>query len=151
MQAEKHRKSQVEVYDTPMDIMSNSDVVFSCVTDMKSVKEVTYRFLVSKSLSGSAAFCAQIIFENFGILKAGNLEGKGYIELSTIDEETSADIGSAIRAEGGQYLEAQIQGSKEEAEDGSLIVLCGGEESLFNQCQVCMSFKSCDIHSFFFN
>lgn len=48
-QAEEHRKSQVNVFENPQDIMTNSDIVFNCVTDTNSVKEVSsaaYLYLI---------------------------------------------------------------------------------------------------------
>lgn len=57
--------------------------------------------------------------------------------MTNIDDETSMDISKAITALGGRYLEAQIQGSKQEAYDGNLIVLGAGDQSLFNDCQTC--------------
>lgn len=40
-------------------------------------------------------------------------------------------------ARGGRYLESQIQGSKAQAEEGSLIVLAAGDKSLFDDSQTC--------------
>ena len=34
--------------------------------------------------------------------------GKGYVEMSTIDPETSQDIAEGIISAGGRYLEAQV-------------------------------------------
>ena len=36
-----------------------------------------------------------------------------------------------------RYLEAQIQGSKTQAQDGTLVILVAGDRSLFDDCQSC--------------
>lgn len=42
-----------------------------------------------------------------------------------------------ITGKGGRYLEAQMQGSKVEAEEGTLVILAAGDKSLFDECQSC--------------
>ena len=44
--------------------------------------------------------------------------------MTGIDSETSQDIAEAISLKGGRYLEAQIQGSKTQAQDGTEINYC---------------------------
>ena len=50
--------------------------------------------------------------------------------------DTSQDIAEAISLKGGRYLEAQIQGSKSQAQDGTLVILVAGDRILFDDCQV---------------
>lgn len=40
----------------------------------------------------------------------------------------------AIISKGGRYLEAMLQGSKPEAEDGSLICMAAGDKTLYDDC-----------------
>jgi glyoxylate/succinic semialdehyde reductase len=58
---------------------------------------------------------------------AGLSEGKGYVDVSTVDAATSQRIGAAVRAAGAQYLEAPVSGSKGPAEQGQLIFLTAGQ------------------------
>lgn len=82
-----------------------------------------------------------MVYGHCGLLdEIESLNGKGYVEMSTIDPDTSADISMLIDSKGGRYMEAQIQGSKAEAHDGNLIVLGAGDKSLFHECSSC--FKS---------
>lgn len=53
----------------------------------------------------------------------------------------------AITGKGGRYLEAQVQGSKIEAEEGTLVILAAGDRSLFDDCQSC--FEAMGKNSFF--
>lgn len=45
------------------------------------------------------------------------------------------------------YLNFQIQGSKTQAEEGTLIILAAGDRSLFDDCQSC--FKAMSKNSFY--
>lgn len=119
-QADLTSPGQVKTFSVPCDVVYNSDIIFSCVSDTRAAKN--------------------IVFTNCGVLyqQDGNsLEGKGYVELTSIDTETSKDISNVITSKGGRYLEAQLQGSKDEADNGSLIVLGAGDKSLFDDCQTC--------------
>ncbi|XP_028137445.1 cytokine-like nuclear factor N-PAC isoform X2 [Diabrotica virgifera virgifera] len=118
----------VNTFITPCDVMQNSDIVFSCVSDPTNAKEN--------------------VVGNCGILKAGDyLEGKGYVEMTSINPKDSQDICEMIRSKGGRYLEAQVQGSKREADDGTLVVLTAGDQALFLDCQSC--FKAMGKTSFY--
>lgn len=74
-------------------------------------------------------------------------KGKGYVEMTNIDTDTSKDIESALTSIGMNYLEAQIQGTKGQAEEGKLILLAAGDKELFDSCQTC--FEAMGKNSFF--
>ncbi|XP_063365953.1 cytokine-like nuclear factor N-PAC isoform X2 [Cydia amplana] len=112
---------------TPCDVVEEADITFSCVADPQAAKEM--------------------VFGNCGVLHCQSLEGKGYVEMTSIDADTSSDIVEAVGGKGGRYLEAQIQGSKTQAEEGTLIVLAAGDRPLFDDCQSC--FKAMSKNSFY--
>ncbi|KIY98768.1 hypothetical protein MNEG_9191 [Monoraphidium neglectum] len=62
--------------------------------------------------------------------------GKGYVDVSTVDSDTSSAIAAKarprVRAAGGLFLEAPVSGSKGPAEQGQLIFLCAGDAALFD-------------------
>ncbi|GIL77665.1 hypothetical protein Vretimale_6780 [Volvox reticuliferus] len=62
---------------------------------------------------------------------AGLTQGKGYIDVSTVDADTSRNIAAAVRAAGAAFLEAPVSGSKGPAEQGKLIFLTAGDQELF--------------------
>ncbi|KAK9870041.1 hypothetical protein WA026_006136 [Henosepilachna vigintioctopunctata] len=108
----------VQVYEAPCDVVYNSDIIFSCVSD--------------------AIAAGSIIYDKFGVLSVDSaLEGKGYVEMTGIGPDISMGFCEAIQNKGGRYLEAQLQGSKKEAEEGNLVVLAAGDESIFEKCQPC--------------
>ncbi|EAT41533.1 AAEL006837-PA, partial [Aedes aegypti] len=122
----KFQEAGAEVADTPSDVIEMTDVTFSCVADPQVAKE--------------------LVFGNCGVMSA-NLVGKGYVEMMESISETSHDIAEQIIAKGGRYLEAQIQGSKKQAEEGTLIIRAAGEQLLFEECQTC--FEAISRNSFY--
>ncbi|XP_044737599.1 putative oxidoreductase GLYR1 homolog isoform X2 [Chrysoperla carnea] len=115
----------VKTLQTPQDVVQHADVTFSCVSDPTAAKN--------------------IVFGNCGVLKA-SLANKGYVEMTGIDNETSQDIADAITAGGGRYLEAQLLGNRDQAKNGTLIILTAGDTSLFQDCQSC--FRIIGRHSY---
>lgn len=75
-----------------------------------------------------------LCFGKDGILE-GISNGKSYIDISTVDAGTSTHIHDAVLKKGGRFLEAPVSGSKKQAEDGILIFLCAGDESLFRDAK----------------
>lgn len=49
-----------------------------------------------------------MVFGNCGVLHCQSLETKGYVEMTSIDADTSQDIVDALTAKGARYLEAQV-------------------------------------------
>lgn len=125
----KFEDAGAKVMLTPSDVVEYADITFSCVSDPKALKETIFgRFGVS-SLSPDIA------------------RGKGFVEMTTIDADTSRDIESALSDIGISYLEAQIHGTKAQAEEGKLIILAAGDKALFDLCQTC--FEAMGKNSFF--
>ncbi|KAE9615377.1 hypothetical protein Lal_00048424 [Lupinus albus] len=73
-----------------------------------------------------------VIFDKDGVLEQIS-NGKGYIDMSTVDAETSLKISEAIKAKGGDFLEAPVSGSKKPAEDGQLVILAAGDKALYDE------------------
>ncbi|KAL9227513.1 hypothetical protein vseg_003194 [Gypsophila vaccaria] len=73
-----------------------------------------------------------VAFGKDGVVEAcGN--GKSYIDMSTVDADTSTKICEAVTSKGGRFLEAPVSGSKKPAEDGQLIILAAGEKGLYDE------------------
>ncbi|XP_060536271.1 cytokine-like nuclear factor N-PAC [Cylas formicarius] len=118
----------VSICNTPRQVVRNSDIIFSCLSDPDSSKH---------------------IIQEFGIADKNDelLNGKDYVEMTAIDPETSEDISELIRNKNGRYLEALVQGGKYEAEKAALIVITAGNRKLYMDCQSC--FKAMGKASFF--
>ncbi|MEC5384955.1 NAD(P)-dependent oxidoreductase [Uliginosibacterium sp. H3] len=96
---------------TPREVAASCDITFAILSDPAAARET--------------CFGADGVLEGIG-------DGRGYIDMSTVDDQTARDIGAAITAKGGRFLEAPVSGTKKPAEDGTLIILAGGERSLFD-------------------
>ncbi|KAK9500855.1 hypothetical protein O3M35_002037 [Rhynocoris fuscipes] len=119
-------KVGAEIAVTPQDVCAAADVIFSCVAGPKAAKDM--------------------VFGNCGALREMT-SSKAYVEMTNVDTETSFDINEAIMSRGARYLEAQIQGSKTEAEEGKLVLLCAGDRSLYDECHSC--FEAISSSSFY--
>lgn len=97
--------------NTPAEVVAACDITFAMVSDPAAAENVC--------------------FGPDGVL-AGISEGKGYVDVSTVDPETATIIYDAIKERGGRFLEAPVSGSKKPAEDGALVFLCAGDESLYS-------------------
>eukprot|EP00246_Nothoceros_aenigmaticus_P017105 TRINITY_DN8143_c0_g1_i1.p1 TRINITY_DN8143_c0_g1~~TRINITY_DN8143_c0_g1_i1.p1 ORF type:complete len:370 (+),score=62.64 TRINITY_DN8143_c0_g1_i1:50-1159(+) len=60
-------------------------------------------------------------------------ERKGYIDVSTVDGDTSKTISKAVTSTGAAFLEAPVSGSKKPAEEGKLIFLTAGDKQLYDR------------------
>jgi 3-hydroxyisobutyrate dehydrogenase len=66
---------------------------------------------------------------------AAALRGRLIVQMGTIGPEESRALAARLDALGGRYLEAPVLGSLTEVRDGRLIIMVGGEETLFAQCR----------------
>ncbi|XP_066255281.1 cytokine-like nuclear factor N-PAC [Euwallacea similis] len=116
-----------KVCNTPRQVIRNANITFSCLSDPDQAKA---------------------IINQLGIADKNDdlLRGKGYVEMTSIDPETSKDFHELISKKEGLYLEAMLQGCKPEAINGEIIVLAAGLQSLFVDCQSC--FKAIGKASF---
>jgi 3-hydroxyisobutyrate dehydrogenase-like beta-hydroxyacid dehydrogenase len=103
--------------ESPAQLVRECTVTFAMVSDPASAEEV--------------CFGEQGILEGIG-------PGKGYIDMSTVDAATSLKIAEAVTGAGGRFLEAPVSGSKKPAEDGTLIILAAGDQSLFDDAKPCL-------------
>lgn len=78
------------------------------------------------------AAALSMVFDKEGVLEQ-ICSGKGYIDMSTVDPDTSSKISEAITSKGGSFLEAPVSGSKKPAEDGQLVILAAGEKELYEK------------------
>lgn len=62
-------------------------------------------------------------------------KGKLIINMSTVSPKTSYELREMSKAVGARFLEAPVSGSVKPAEDGTLIILVGGEQDDFRSAQ----------------
>jgi 3-hydroxyisobutyrate dehydrogenase-like beta-hydroxyacid dehydrogenase len=59
--------------------------------------------------------------------------GRSYVDMSTVDDETARTIAEVVSERGGRFFEAPVSGTKKPAEDGTLIILAAGDQSLYDE------------------
>lgn len=64
---------------------------------------------------------------------AGLTRGKGYVDMSTVDADTSRTSARLAQERGALFLEAPVAGSRKPAEDGALTIMTAGNRKLYEQ------------------
>jgi 3-hydroxyisobutyrate dehydrogenase-like beta-hydroxyacid dehydrogenase len=96
--------------DTPREVASAADVVFSMVTDDTALATIT---------SGPD-----------GIL-AGLRPGTVYVDMSTVSPKASRELAARVVAAGATMIDAPVSGSVPSAQDGTLTIMVGGPDTAF--------------------
>jgi 3-hydroxyisobutyrate dehydrogenase-like beta-hydroxyacid dehydrogenase len=97
---------------SPRQVVEHSDVIFSMVTNTPALREI---------LDGED-----------GILTALT-PGKVYIDMSTIDADTSCEIAAQVAAKGAHMLDAPVSGNVIHVEEGTISLMVGGDKVIFEQ------------------
>ncbi len=92
---------------TPLELAQVSDVVIAMVSDDSALESV--------------------VFKDSGILPAMK-DGKVFINMSTVSLDVVTKINRSVTAQGGVFIDAPVSGSKKPAEQGTLLILCGGDK-----------------------
>ncbi|KAJ8364073.1 hypothetical protein SKAU_G00129040 [Synaphobranchus kaupii] len=111
---------------TPAEVVSMCEITFSCVSDPKAAKD--------------------LVLGPSGVLQ-GIRPGKCYVEMSTVDPETIAELSQVITSRGGRFLEAAVSGSQQLSNDGMLVILAAGDRTVYEDCSSC--FQAMGKTSFF--
>ena len=69
----------------------------------------------------------------------GALSGSTVVPMGTMGVEESRKLATQVANQGGLYLEAPVLGSKPQALNGSLLVMAGGEEQVFEEHRALLS------------
>ncbi|HEX2912476.1 MAG TPA: NAD(P)-dependent oxidoreductase [Chloroflexia bacterium] len=74
----------------------------------------------------------EVILGRNGVLE-GATGGKIIVDMSTINPETSRKVAAACAAKGVAFLDAPVSGGSVGAENGTLTIMAGGDEAVFQQ------------------
>ena len=107
-------KEGAERADSPRAIAEASDVVFTNLPDTPDVE--------------------QVIFGENGIIE-GCHKGMIYIDNSTIKPEAARNIATALTERGAHALDAPVSGGDVGAKAGTLAVMVGGSEDVFEEAK----------------
>jgi 3-hydroxyisobutyrate dehydrogenase len=101
----------MQVADSAAEAIARSEMTALVLSDAAAIRETLFNADVPAALSGHT-----------------------FIQLGTIAPAESQDIAGRIAAHGGEYLESPVLGSLPEAGAGKLLVMAGGDESVFRRC-----------------
>lgn len=87
------------------DLVEQSDIVFTMLTNDASCKAV-YEDIISQGI-----------------------DGKLFVDMSTISPKLSISIANSIKAKGAGFLDAPVAGSTQPATEGTLTIMVGGDEA----------------------
>lgn len=91
---------------SPADLASRADVVLTILTDAAAIDAV---------------------YNSADGLLAGDVVGKLFIDMSTVQPQTEIDLAAKVRAKGAAFIECPVGGTTGPARQGKLIGLVGGE------------------------
>ncbi|MBP1616186.1 MAG: NAD(P)-dependent oxidoreductase [Bacteroidetes bacterium] len=86
-------------------LVQQSDIVFTMLTNDDSSKAV------------------------YGKILSLNIQGKLFIDMSTISPELSISTSISLKEKGASFLDAPVAGSTKPAAEGTLTIMVGGDES----------------------
>ncbi len=72
-------------------------------------------------------------------------EGMICIDMSTIDPSVSIEVSKMVKAKGAQFADAPVVKSKPAAINGTLGILVGCDESLFNTIKPILLYMGCNV------
>ncbi len=98
---------------SPQDVAADADIVVTIVTDTPDVQQV---------LLGESGAIHAITQDNI------------VIDMSTISPTATREMANIIRGKGASMLDAPVSGGEGGAIAGTLSIMVGGEEAVFNRC-----------------
>ena len=104
----------VSVALSPAELIRQTELIIIMVSDDQAIRDI---------FTGSN-----------GLLSSGE-KGKILVNMSTVSPEISKEMASLCSEQGNYYLDAPVSGSVKQCETGTLVVMVGGEESVFEQAK----------------
>ncbi|XP_054436970.1 cytokine-like nuclear factor N-PAC [Pteronotus mesoamericanus] len=101
---------------TPAEVVSACDITFACTADPEAAKDLVLR--------------------PGGVLQ-GICPGKCYVDMSTVDADTAAELAQVIMSRGGRFLEAAVSGNRQLPNNEMLVILAAGDRALYEDCSSC--------------
>ena len=98
---------------TPKEAAAGSQVVITIVTDTPDVENV--------------------ILGEQGVIE-GVEEGATVIDMSTVSPRVTREIAAALKEKGAAMLDAPVSGGDVGAQQGTLSIMVGGEQQVFDEC-----------------
>lgn len=111
--------------DTPASAAAGADVIMYCLSDDEAVEDLVF---------------------GEGDLISGVQQGQIVVDMTTIHPDTTREEADAYAAKGVRFLDAPVFGSKNEAANGGLWIVVGGEEELYEEVKPILEVLSETTH-----
>lgn len=102
----------VAAAQTPQEAAVDADVIITMVSDSPDVEEV--------------------VLGEQGVIR-GAKSGAIVVDMSSINPEVSKNIGAKLAEKGVEFLDAPVSGGEKGAIDGTLAIMLGGKEDVFQK------------------
>ncbi|MFB0508231.1 MAG: 2-hydroxy-3-oxopropionate reductase [Thermodesulfobacteriota bacterium] len=99
---------------SPKNVAENSDIIITMLPNSPDVKKA-------------------VLGEN-GIIE-GVREGQILIDMSSIAPLVSREVASELKKRGVEMLDAPVSGGQEKAQAGTLAIMVGGKQGVFEECK----------------
>jgi|TARA_B100001964_G_C14231262_1_gene600153 3-hydroxyisobutyrate dehydrogenase len=106
---ERLKKDNVDISESPKELMEKVDVVLTCVSNDKAMENIVYG--------------------DNGII-SGLSKGKVLLDSSTTSSELTVKIGKSLEEKGTHLVAGPMTGSKIRANDGTLTFMVGGNKEI---------------------
>jgi len=80
-----------------------------------------------------------------GVVEAAR-PGTVLVDMSTVDPETTRAVHAAAAARGVHHLDAPVSGGYREAENGTLVIMVGGERDAFDRAKPVLEVLGASVH-----
>ena len=127
--AERAKAAGVSLGASPLKVAEQSDFVLSSLPDPATVR---------RAYLGNDG-------DDDGAL-AGSRPGMVFIDLSTTDPDTWREVAKAAKARGIDCLDAPVSGGPDEAGNGKLLFLIGGDAEVLERCRPLLNVLGGEIH-----
>jgi len=97
-----------------------------------SARELVESVDVVITMLSDSATVEAVLLDEAGVL-GGLRAGQTVIDMSTIAPETTRKVAEAVQARGVSLLDAPVSGSVKPATEGTLVILVGGEQAIYEQ------------------
>jgi len=106
------------LYSSPADVVFSNDIVIIMVTDPPALAEI---------VEGENGILAGLSRKTFGACLI--------INMSTVSPQATLDAADRIQAAGGRFVDAPVSGTVKPAQEGTLVILAGGEDADINAAE----------------
>ena len=109
-----YTEHSVQVANSPAELTGETEAVVIMVSDDQAITE---------------------IFTGTNGLLSTSLKGKLIINMSTVSPEISKEMAELCLQQGNYYLDAPVSGSVKQAETGTLVVMVGGDDDVYQKAK----------------